>query len=470
MAGVGGPAAERLRTFLRDLKPGARALLIAELERGLLNGSGLPGAEIVLAELRRSLRHNQSKTARFDDPARLFFQPIEPFLVDDGPDHKHGARIARSALEPLWLWITNTLTPEDSRPYVEQVEQALLTGDTETAEKCSHAFQDRVVQCITQMLEAASDKGRRRLSVQLGTARALDDARTLHGILQARDALTLFGTQLPGHIASLSGPMLDGIKSHLDTQFGDKPSQLIYSLVLVMSRLTSPWQLIRLATKAAGSDDAKRIAETPYAIAVNIVLDEVDRKVRELATDLKSGRGIAVSALLKEVHDALRGLRSEIDLSPESAWGRQLTAVRAEVSKLLAAEIELSPGRVRRLVRLRPSRETASASVLDVDEVAEVELLVGFVVTCRSYAGELAINEVAQRTFNDLQQILDIGTRTLLDALRGATGAERTFRQSQLDAAVRFCAKVFGQEYASLLTKAAEVASHDHERKAPLRA
>jgi hypothetical protein len=245
---------------------------------------------------------------------------------------------------------------------------------------------------------------------------------------------------------------------------------LIFSLVLVMSRLTSPWQLIRFATKAAGSDDAKRIAETPYAIAVNIVLDEVDRKVRELATDLKSGRGIAVSALLKEVHDALRGLRSEIDLSPESAWGRQLTAVRAEVSKLLSAEIELSPGRVRRLVRLRPSREIASAAMLDVDEVAEVEALVGFVVTCRNYAGELAINEVAQRTFNDLQQILDVGTRTLLDALRGAAGAERTFRQSQVDAAVRFCAKVFGQEYASLLTKAAEVALHDHERKVPLRA
>ena len=42
---------------------------------------------------------------------------------------------------------------------------------------------------------------------------------------------------------------------------------------------------------------------------------------------------------------------------------------------------------------------------------------------------------------------------------------ERPFRQSQVDAAVRFCAKVFGQEYAALLTKAADVASHG-ERKA----
>jgi hypothetical protein len=124
------------------------------------------------------------------------------------------------------------------------------------------------------------------------------------------------------------------------------------------------------------------------------------------------------------------------------------------------------PGRVRRLIRPRPSKEIMSGSKLDADEVAETEALIGFVVACRNYASELAVNEVTQRTFNELQQFLDSGTRTLLDALRAATGGERSFRQSQFDAAVRFCAKVFGQEYASVLAKAAEVASHDHERKA----
>ena len=61
---------------------------------------------------------------------------------------------------------------------------------------------------------------------------------------------------------------------------------------------------------------------------------------------------------------------------------------------------------------------------------------------------------------------MDSGAARAARRLREAGDAERPFRQSQVDAAVRFCAKVFGQEYASLLTKAAEVASHDHERKA----
>ena len=191
-----------------------------------------------------------------------------------------------------------------------------------------------------------------------------------------------------------------------------KSDLFLYSLVLVMSKLAAPWQLLRLATRAANSDTAKRIAETPYSVAVEIVLEEVDRRVRELAADLKSGRGIAVSALLKEVHDAMRGLRSELDLPSELAWGKQLSTLRADVSRTLTAEIELMPGRVRRLIRPRPSKEIVPGSKLDADEVTETEALIGFVATCRNYASELAINEVTQRTFGELQQFLETGTRT----------------------------------------------------------
>ncbi len=470
MTGQGQITIEKLRGFLRDLKPGARALLISELERKLLSGDNPAGAEIVLAELRRSLREGNSKTARFGDPARMFFQPLESFLVDDTPDHRHRGRIARATLEPIWSWLSNTLMPEDARSYSEQVEQALLAGASDKVEHLARVFQDRVVRRIQQMLDGIKDdRERRRLAVQLGTPWAMDDVQALRGILDARDGLAMLGTQLPGHISALQGPMLEGVKALIDAPLGAKSDLFLYSLVLVMSRLAAPWQLVRLAVKAASSDNAIRIAETPYAVAVNIVLDEIERRVRELTGDLKSGRGIAVSALLKEIHDALRGIRSELDLPAESAWGKQVIALRAGMSRMLTAEIELMSGRVRRLIRPKPSKDISPGSKLDADEVAEVESLIGFVVTCRNYAGELAINEITQRVFNDLQKSLEAGTNALLDALRQSTGGERAFRQSQVDAAVRFCAKVFGEEYASLFAKAADMTSHG-ERKTAARA
>src|SRR6516225_9126391 len=114
-----GNAVEKLRGYLRDLKPEARALLIAQLERGLSRGESVPGAEMILQELR-----NASGTAaplsptaqdpapsdaptqdgaseRITDPAALFFAFFEPFIVDDIADREHQGRIARACVMPI---------------------------------------------------------------------------------------------------------------------------------------------------------------------------------------------------------------------------------------------------------------------------------------------------------------------------------------------------------------------------------
>jgi hypothetical protein len=51
-----GQSVERLREYLRNLKPEARAMLIAELERAQLRGDDMAGSELVLEELRRTIR------------------------------------------------------------------------------------------------------------------------------------------------------------------------------------------------------------------------------------------------------------------------------------------------------------------------------------------------------------------------------------------------------------------------------
>lgn len=58
------------------------------------------------------------------------------------------------------------------------------------------------------------------------------------------------------------------------------------------------------------------------------------------------------------------------------------------------------------------------------------------------------------------------GMRPLIEALRTAGDGDRAFRRPQVEAAVRFCGKVFGQDYATLLSKAADVAAHGNEHKA----
>jgi hypothetical protein len=329
-------------------------------------------------------------------------------------------------------------------------------------------FQDRAGNAIEATLVAANndERVRRRLLVQIGTLHAADDAAILMRALKSRDALATFAAHLPLHISNLADQRLDQAKVLIESTVAFDRETFLPSLLIVLGRLAAPWQLIRLGVKAAGTDVAARVAETPYGVTVTIVLAELDRLVGDLRTDLRSGRGVAIGVLLKTIHDAARGLCTELELPVDSTWGRTLAAQRAHISELLKSEIETVPARVRRLLRARPSTEIRTNSKLDADEVAETEALVEFVSNCRNFVGELALNEMTQRTFTELQQYLDSGTRALLDGLRHAGVADRSFRQSQVDAAARFCGKVFGADYAAMLTKAATVAAALEPRRA----
>jgi len=469
---------EKLRAYLRELTPEARALLLATIERAPERGEEVPAAEFILEELRRDLPRPSPRPSpppspaslldRLGPPARMFFAPLEPFLVDDSPEHAHRGRIARAALEPAWQWICRDLMPAEAKAYCDQTARVLLTTDRGTSERLARAFQDQVVERIRDAVADVQNdaKARQRLAAQVGTPRAIEHLGEIVGVLRARNALAVFASRLPTQIRNLADEQLANVKALLDSPIGGHPDVFNYALILVMTRLAAPWQLVRLAIQSADSDIAAKVAASPYAVAVTMILDELDRIMGVLRDHLKRGQFAVVGERLKDIHDAVRLLRTEMDLSGDSPWARQLTAIRSEISSLIKHEIDTVPGRVRRLLRLRKPNEMRPGAVIDPTEVEDTEALIEFVNVCRNYAGELAINEVTLRVHSELQNYLETSASPLLDSLRGADDAHRAFRLSQVDATVRFAGKVFGASYASLLAKAAEVAAQDGERKA----
>jgi hypothetical protein len=477
-----GSSIERLREYLQTLSAEARAMLVAELERAMLREGDVAGSELVLQELRRTIRAAAQPVPRIGDAARRFFLPLEPFLIEGPADHRRIGCLARSSLEPVWEWIGRDLMAAEAKVLSDDVNRALLADDRIKAEQLDRALHERAIQRMSEAIAAldSNEKARRRFSVEVGTPRAIEDVTTLMHILAVRDPLAELARRLPGHLRAVEREQVDQVRTLLDSLTARKalphgPSQradlLLYGLIMVANRMAAPWQLIRIATHTAESDDPARLAASPYALAVTLVLSDLESMVDELRVELKAARPVA--SLLKAIHDAARGLRTEMDLSADSAWSRQLAAIRTAVSNMLTAEIETTPGRVRRLLRPRPASEIVSGSLLDALDVQELETRVELVGVCRHYAGELAMSEVTMRTYSELIQYLETSSRILVDALRYAADAERPFRQSQVDAAVRFCRTVFGPDYAEVLAKAADVARHGGaaaERKPAARA
>jgi hypothetical protein len=225
---------------------------------------------------------------------------------------------------------------------------------------------------------------------------------------------------------------------------------------MVIRRMIAPWQIIRLAVKVAASDDEIRVAATPYGVAVTIALHDLSCLTAALRMDIKRGRFDTVADNLKALHDGVRGLRTELDLRSDSAWGKQLTSIRADISDALQSEIDSVPGRVRRILRQRAEKDIPPGARVDSAEVEEVAALIDFVATCRNYAGELAINEVTLRTYSDLQQYVERSMESLVHSLRAADHKVRIYRKQQVQAAIRFCEVLFGDDYASLMRRAAE--------------
>ncbi len=326
-----GQSIERLREYLRTLKPEARSMLVHEIERGLLRGEDSPTNDFILQELRSTIRAAAQPMPRIGDAARLFFTPLEPFLVDGRPDHKRIGRIARVSLEPLWAWLCRDLIPAEAKALSEDIDRALRNDNQPKAEQVVRALHERAVQRMKETIAGtgADEKALRRLAIQIGTPSAMEDLTTLLGILALRDPLAELARRLPGHVRSFEREQIELAKVLLDSAAGQatadggltwKNDIYFYGLILVMSRLAAPWQLIRLATRAAETDEVARIAETPYAAAVTIVLSETEWMAGELRAELMAG--CPTTSMLKGIHDAARGLRSEMDLGADSLWSR----------------------------------------------------------------------------------------------------------------------------------------------------
>jgi hypothetical protein len=448
---------ERLRDYLAQLPPQAQALLMREFERAIERGEDTAVATFVLEQLRKVVRgteEDEEVRPRTDDPARLLFRPIEPFLMESNFPMRPG-QIRRTSLLPVWQWLARDGAPDATRAFEAALAGIRQSGSAAGLEAEIRKFQSAAAEAIVKVATVPGDDKQRSLA-RIGAPNVVEDLLSIGAVLRVREALDTLGGRLPSQLRIFSDAQIGSVTTALNVPSLQTPQLLPFALSLIMQRLAAPWQIIRLAIKMAASDDEIRVAATPYGIAVTLALHDLSFLAACLRTDIRRGQFDQVAEQLKTLHDGVRGLRTELDLRNDSTWGKQLTSIRADISNSLQSEIDSVPGRVRRILRQRADKDISAAARIDESEVEETAALIDFVATCRTYAGELAINEVTLRTYSDLQHYVEQSTEGLVQSLRGGDTRARAYRQLQVKAAIRFCEVLFGHDYASLMSRAAE--------------
>ena len=356
------PEPDRIQDFLRRLTPLSRNNLLIELERLEACDAAVPGSATVVEKLRMEFRKDGQTHNRLDNPARYFFAPLEPLLVDGAPEHANSGRILRGSISPVWEWISRNLLPTMTRDYVNAMNRLIAADNQREAGRVVSTFQTKVVKSLEGTLSAPDSAAlaRTKLAIYTASQAAYDDATKMLSVLRARDVLAKLGDALPAKIGKFDDAQVTKISALLDGVRKTNAETVPFALALVATRLKTPWHLIRLATKAAPSKNVADVAATPYAAVVSMVLDRLEDSRSVLRIALRNNRVLVAKEILTEIYDAEYALQVRIDRFDESDWGKRLQILMSAISALVEAEVSRFPDNVDHVLASRSLRSHQS--------------------------------------------------------------------------------------------------------------
>ncbi len=353
---------DRLSEFLQRLSPLTRSCLLGELERLELSGTGMPGSSDILARLRAEFRQDGTTQNRTANPSRYFFTPVEQLLVDGSPDHANLGRLARASLTPIWEWISRDLLPTMARDYDARMRELIASDKQREIRQTASTFQTKVTKSLESNLAASDGVAQIRTKLKAYTASptVFEDLKKLMQALRAREVLAQFDESLPERIVEFDDPQVKKMTALLDAFRKKDPEAVPFALTLVAKRLKAPWQILRLATNAARSKTAVDIAATPYAIAVAMVLDQIEDKRITLRVALKNNRVVTAKDILVDIYNTENAIQERIERIEECDWGRRLQAVMEAIAAMVEAEVRRFPDDVGHVLGSRHLRNQRS--------------------------------------------------------------------------------------------------------------
>jgi hypothetical protein len=353
-------ASDQLKQYLAQLSPQVRGRLLGELERLLEVGEALPRTEELIASLRAEFPNGPE---RISEPERFFFQPLDPVLVDGAPERANTGQIARGSLLPIWNLLKTELLTTMAREYVTNVSNVLASP--KEAEKLAAGFQKKALGYLDGTMRTAEGRDMIRAALRMYTSSPaiFEDLAKMFTVFRASEVLTKFAQNLPPKIPKLDGAALTKVLDQLKALKAKNADSIPFALTIIMRRLAMPWQLLHLATKVVESKAPAAIAATPYALAVSMVLDQIDERRLLLAVALRSNRVVVAKGILKEIYAIETALKAQIELG-DSDWGNRLRDLMAMVAAALDAEVERSRTNVGNLSHVLASSDLRPAQSL----------------------------------------------------------------------------------------------------------
>jgi len=445
-----------LTTFLGSLPENVslRLAKAVEVDR-LAGGTGLPH-DIILEALRPALRaaHSAERTLT---PLRLFCEPFEDLLTTVPSKEKRKGRIARGHVVPVWLWLSETLMPKETKSYVTAIRESILGYRMVEAKQQANAFWTAVSEAIRSAL--TNDRANTRRV--LGSDLILADADEMALLLSAGGSIADLQEKLPRGTPSLNEDLIWALRGIYDNLVKTNPDAAPYVAVIAMARLERPWEALKLPLQISRQTSDTLIASTDMGLAGEVLLADLDIHAAAIRAVKHPNFDPADLALHgREFSKISTGLVQEVELRRDGPWHQRLMKDRTAVADTMEALMERAP---REIIAALPVQKTGSygggpkapdiSRAPDADKSERGLRYAKLVVACRPFAAAASFGAAQKDAYNEVCVHLKTYCDDIVREVRSVDGPKRAIAEQYFALAAEFTAILFSEEEAELLRR-----------------
>lgn len=394
-----------------------------------------------------------------------FLGPLQPFVVREELPVRQAGRIRDESVDAVWTWFKRDVARTDFATARDTLSEALEEPEI-AAEQVAKACRDKVVPLGRRYIErlSSSEDEVQRLAGQLGNRKTLEDVRDVLDIFEHLGPLDSIMAQTPDLLEEEDEPALRAQAARI-AAFADRhPRHLHLLAIRHLDRVESRAVLVRLACLLVKSRSVPTLEKSVFRPFVDVAWSEIERAV-EIVRNRQNGidRDGTVEEALLDLHMMVRRCQMIIDVEGMTDWGRRLSHCRSQTSDILKESVEATPGLVRRA--LQPRQAEGRLAAPDPDCVDEAREALKVLRAARKAIDSLALNDLVSRVRAHAEQVIENGSKGLIDRLRDAPEADREVLASIVEGGIEFARIVFDENYADLLRRSLHVATHNPSLK-----
>jgi hypothetical protein len=442
-----------LKAFLGGL-PGptaARLAMAVEVDR-LMDGHVLPHEDI-LEGLRPVLRRENYE--RTPTPLRLFCRPFQDLLTGTPRKVKQKGCIARGTLIPAWNWLSQTLLPAETAAYSTECKALVLAHKPDDATARAAKFWPLAAEAMTKAL--ATEAGRQRAQKILGDAFAVEDISDMALLLSAGEDIEQLIAVLPQPVLSFVDQMVWQMREIYDRLAIEKPDVAPYVAVIVMNRISRPWEALRLPLLVTRHTDETLISKTDMGLVGEILF----ARMEALKSSIQVTRHPLFDAdkLMEEVKtfaDISSHIAKEIELKREGEWGKKLLAERVMIGKVMEGFMDRAP---REVIAALPTSKGRGGDFSKHPGAEKHEMALRYarlVAGSRTFAAAASFAAKQMATYDDLCTALKRYNEDVIKALKA--DPQNPVANAQFQLCAELTAILFSDQEAELLRRRGKAA------------